>query len=291
MTAPVVVAVDGTDDGRHALRYGIELALLHDAPLRLLHVRHENVVLAPMMPLLPDPTLRGIAEHVLREAAVDAHRLGWTGAELQSVLAHGPRVPAIVAHAKDARCLVLGTRSSAVQRLLTGSTTNGVAALAEVPVVCVPSAWDPNVEFRRVTVGIDGSLASRHLIGAGMAAAHDRDAGLTVLHAWRPVGLYDAAIGGRAFAPRWEGETRPAVEGLVEPVHARHPEVKVEVELRYERPTVALHAASSGSDLLVIGRHGLSPLLPHLLGTTARSVIRTASCPVLVVPAPVDEWR
>lgn len=76
MTAPVVVAVDGTDDGRRALQYGIHLAIRYDAPLRLVHVRHENVVLSPMMPLLPDPTLDEIATRVLKEAVADTRDMG-----------------------------------------------------------------------------------------------------------------------------------------------------------------------------------------------------------------------
>ncbi len=286
MTAPVVVGVDGTDDGRRALRYGIDLAQAYDAPLRLVHVRHENLMLAPMLPMVPDPTLLEVAENVLEEAVGDARELGWTGEGPEAVLANAPRVAALVDQAHDARCVVLGTRSSRTDHLLTGSTSNGVAAHADVPVVCIPTVWDQDVRFHQITVGFDGSPVSVPVVEAAAQAALPLDARVVVLHAWRPVGQYDAAIGGHGFAQKWEQETRGAVEEMVEPVRAKHPNVKIDVELRYERPVVALHASSRDSDLVVIGRHGRHVRFGPRLGTTARTVIRTSACPVLVIPTP-----
>lgn len=286
MTGPVVVGVDGTDEGRRALRYGIGLARAFDAPLRLVHVRQENVLLAPMLPMVPDPTLLEVAQDVLDEAVRDAREMGWTGVGPEAVVANAPRVAAIVDAAHDARCIVLGTRSSRTDHLLTGSTSNGVAAHADVPVVCVPGAWDPDVRFHQVTVGFDGSPDSVPVVEAAAGPALALDSPVRVLHAWRPLEQYDAAIGGHSFAQRWEQETRGAVEEMVEPVRAKHPNVKFDVELRYERPVVALHTSSQDSDLLVIGRHGRHVRFGPRLGTTARTVIRTSACPVLVVPTP-----
>lgn len=286
MTGPVVVGVDGTDEGRRALRYGIGLARAFDAPLRLVHVRQENVLLAPMLPMVPDPTLLEVAQDVLDEAVRDAREMGWTGVGPEAVVANAPRVAAIVDAAHDARCIVLGTRSSRTDHLLTGSTSNGVAAHADVPVVCVPGAWDPDVRFHQVTVGFDGSPDSVPVVEAAAGPALALDSPVRVLHAWRPLEQYDAAIGGHSFAQRWEQETRAAVEKMVEPVRAKHPNVKFDLELRYERPVVALHTSSQDSDLLVIGRHGRHVRFGPRLGTTARTVIRTSACPVLVVPTP-----
>lgn len=286
MTGPVVVGVDGTDEGRRALRYGIGLARAFDAPLRLVHVRQENVLLAPMLPMVPDPTLLEVAQDVLDEAVRDAREMGWTGVGPEAVVANAPRVAAIVDAAHDARCIVLGTRSSRTDHLLTGSTSNGVAAHADVPVVCVPGAWDPDVRFHQVTVGFDGSPDSVPVVEAAAGPALALDSPVRVLHAWRPLEQYDAAIGGHSFAQRWEQETRGAVEEMVEPVRAKHPNVKFDLELSYERPVVALHTSSQDSDLLVIGRHGRHVRFGPRLGTTARTVIRTSACPVLVVPTP-----
>jgi nucleotide-binding universal stress UspA family protein len=286
MSAPVVVAVDGTAAGRRALRYGIDLARTYAAPLRLVHVQHDNVTLAPMRPLFPAPSLRGIAERVLSEAADDARRMGWGGEEPETVLARTPRVAAIVDHSSDARCVVVGRRSSSAQHLLAGSTTNGLAAHATVPVVSVPESWDPEVRFGQVAVGVDGGDRSAVLIEAAATMAHDLGARVLVMHAWRPDGQYDAAISGRTFEDRWEKETRPFLDKLIDPVRTRHPDVKLDVELKYDRPVVALHELARVSDLVVIGRHGDDHgRFTPALGSTARTLIRTSERPVVVVPA------
>ncbi len=279
-------AIDGTDEGRRALRYGIGLAQAYDAPLRLVHVRQENVLLAPMLPMFPDPTLLEVAQDVLDEAVRDARQMGWPAGPRSGARERRPGSRPSSTRRTTHGASVLGTRSSRTDHLLTGSTSNGVAAHADVPVVCVPSAWDPDVRFHQVTVGFDGSPDSVPVVGAAAGPAVALDSPVRVLHAWRPLEQYDAAIGGHSFAQTWEQETRGAVEEMVEPVRAKHPNVKIDVELRYERPVVALHTSSQDSDLLVIGRHGRHVRFGPRLGTTARTVIRTSACPVLVVPTP-----
>jgi nucleotide-binding universal stress UspA family protein len=195
-------------------------------------------------------------------------------------------VPAIVDHSADARCVVLGRRSSVAQHLLTGSTTNAVAAHAGVPVISVPETWDPDVRFGQISVGVDCSETSTVLVEAAATMARDLGERVVVMHAWRPVGQYDAAISGRAYEERWEKETLPLIDTHVDPVRTRHPDVKISIELRYERPVVALHEAARTSDLLVIGRHSEHLRFTPALGSTARTVIRTSEHPVVVVPAP-----
>jgi nucleotide-binding universal stress UspA family protein len=77
VTAPVVVAVDGSLDGRRALHMGVDLATQGGVPLRLIHVRHDNIVLTPGMPLLPEPGLDEVATRVLHESLADARRMRW----------------------------------------------------------------------------------------------------------------------------------------------------------------------------------------------------------------------
>ena len=290
--APVTVAVDGTDAGRRALRYGVELAVSVGSPLRLVHVRHENIVLAPMMPLLPDPTLDEVAERVMSAAVAESRRLGWSGPEPEMVRGKAPRVPAIVEAARGSRCVVLGTRSSTSAHLFTGSTTNGVAAHADVPVVCVPEPWDPEVRFHKVAVGVACDPTGTQVVEAAAAAAEDMDAVVEVVHAWRPAGQYDAAVTGHSYVERWEQEMRVTVDDLIRPVRAAHPHVKIDVNLDYERPVTALHRLSESSDLVVVGRHtgaGWQARFGPRLGSTARTVIRTSACPVLVVPTRDDD--
>lgn len=52
--------------------------------------------------------------------------------------------------------------------------------------------------------------------------------------------------------------------------------------------TIVAYAAANGFDAIVLGSHGRSGLARALLGSVAEHVIRTASCPVLTVPAPPE---
>jgi nucleotide-binding universal stress UspA family protein len=140
-------------------------------------------------------------------------------------------------------------------------------------------------------VGVDGSEESRTLVGAAAVIADDVGAHLVVMHAWRPVGQYDAAIGARTLEERWEMETRPLIDKLVDPVRSKHPDVEIRVNLRYERPVVGLFELTRSSDLVVIGRHRYRVPVPPRLGSTTRTLLRTCERPVLVVPTtpPAEE--
>jgi nucleotide-binding universal stress UspA family protein len=54
---------------------------------------------------------------------------------------------------------------------------------------------------------------------------------------------------------------------------------------------IARYAREHGVDLLVIGTHGRTGMSRALLGSVAERVIRTAPCPVLVVPASASGSR
>jgi nucleotide-binding universal stress UspA family protein len=49
-----------------------------------------------------------------------------------------------------------------------------------------------------------------------------------------------------------------------------------------------MHAAAVNADLLVLGRHGHTARLGLLVGSTTRTLLRTATCPVVVVPVGGD---
>jgi nucleotide-binding universal stress UspA family protein len=56
------------------------------------------------------------------------------------------------------------------------------------------------------------------------------------------------------------------------------------LRLEYERVPVALHAAAEHADLLILGRHGHRTPLGLRVGSNTRTLLRTTTCPVVVVP-------
>lgn len=282
---PFVVAVDGTEDGERAIRYAAQEARRTGRGLLLVHVVHETVATAPMLPLFGADTLHAVGHGVLADAVLLATGLVGEDVEIESQLLEGFRADRIIGAAGSAP-IVLGPRTSAFQSLLTGSTTAEVAAHARGPVICVPRDWEPGVELGRVVVGIDGSPASTGVLRAAFDAASDHDARLTVLHAWRPSGIYEAAVGGRVLADAWERQTEPVVWGLLAGLRGDRPDVQVDVMLRYARPEIALAEEARHADLVVIGRRGEDHPLGMSLGAKVRALIHAGLCPVEVAPVP-----
>lgn len=290
LTDYLVVAVDGTEDGDRAVRYALHEARRTGCALHLVHALHEAVETAPMLPLFQPDTLRAIGSGILEDAETQVRVVAGDDVEVEKHLMQGPVAAALIEAAGTAP-IVLGPRASSFQRLLTGSTTAEVAAHARGPVYCVPRDWHPNHDHGRVLVGVDGSPASRGVLEVALDAAEERGARLCVLHAWRPSGMYDAAIGGRVLADSWERQTEPAIWELVAGLRGDHPHVEVQVELRYARPEVALAEEARYADLLVVGRRGVDRSVGLSLGSKARALIHAGICPVLVAPVPAPLAR
>lgn len=281
---PVVVAVDGTEDGDRALKYAVEEARRLDCGLRLVHVPHETIPMAPMLPMFAEPTLHEIGAHILKESEELTRRLAGDEMPVEVTLEHGGRVAAILDASADARAIVVGPRPGSLTKLVVGSTTTGLAARASCPVFCVPQTWQGPTSRPRVVAGVDGSPHSGAVLDAAFEAADERRAELVVAHAWRPSGQYDAAIGGRAFVREWVEEAQRELGEIIAGRREQHPDVKVSYELRYQRPAVALAELAAGAELLVLGRRGRGAPFGLSLGSTARAMIRSEVCPVEIVP-------
>ena len=288
----LVIGIDGSEDGRRALRYGLALAEREDLSVRLVHVPpHQTDMYAPMMPYLPETTSRTIGEGLLAEAEEEAGEVGFDLSRTTTALAEGSRTPALLAHTDDARYVVLGTRSGA-HHLFTGSTSLSVAAQSPVPVHCVPRTWTTDHAVTgRIVVGLDGSPADVDVLTEAFLEAAARHATLRLVHAWRPVSPYDAAIVGRTVEGEWEQSARDALTKQVAEVAGRHPDVGWELELDFERVTVAVHKAAKDADLLVLGRHGHLVPPSRVVGSNTRTLLRTATCPVVVVPIRSDHEK
>ncbi len=284
MSPPVVVGIDGTGDGERALRFAVSEAARVGAGLRLVHAVHETVPLYPMLPLVDPDTMWQLGEQIMDEAAAMARRLSAPGCQVQTVVESGPASRVLLQSSVDARTIVLGHRHhGGLGRVLTGSTTTAVAAHANCPVVCVPTEWSTSVQHHRVVVGVDGSTESREALSAAFEAASARGSSLSVLHAWRLPDQYDAVVGAPVLREEWQSECEVVLAEVLAGWRGAYPDVTVDVDLCYDRPTTALVEASAKADLVLVGRHGSGRTLP--LGSIARALVNHSHCPVVVVPS------
>lgn len=195
-------------------------------------------------------------------------------------------VRALVRHADRGRMIVLQHRRiSTLNRIVTGSTTNGVAARAAVPVVSVPEDWSASSPPGTVvTVAVQDPGEAAALLRAGFEQARSRQTALVVLHAWWLASGYDVTVVDATMRREWADRAQASLAPALDELRDEYPDVDVTVEVRHAPPIEALLDSASGSALLVIGRrHHLLPLGSHL-GPHARAVLNHSACPVLVVP-------
>ncbi|MGN6576488.1 MAG: universal stress protein, partial [Nocardioides sp.] len=156
----IVVGTDGGPDSDRAIAYAVTEASLRRQSLRLVHVVPEAVPMSAMLPLYGVDSLRTVGAQILATAADKVHELAGDKVGLDTVLAHGPRVPALLAHTADASLIVLGRRSSTLARIRTGSTTSATASRADCPVVAVPEEWTNAPEHGHVVAAVDGTAGN-----------------------------------------------------------------------------------------------------------------------------------
>jgi nucleotide-binding universal stress UspA family protein len=281
---PVVVGVDGSEQSDRAVHYAVAEARRRGTGVTLVHAVHET---APMAAMLPLYSVEAFAE-VGRRLVDDAERLVLDldpGMEVGTSVKGGSRVGVLVDAAAHASVVVLGHRSrSLAGRVLTHSTSSGVAARAHCPVVSVPDTWAPGGDLGRVVVGIDETSASHDALDHAFLEARRRKATLVVLHAWRLPTAYDDISYSRLAVDEWMGEATAEIEKTLAPFREVYPDVQVEIALRHEYAGPALVAATEEVDLVVVGRRGHGAPLGIYLGSLARLLIREGKCPVEVVP-------
>ena len=293
--SPVVLAVAKDADMTSALTYAAAEALRRNAELILVHVFQ---FLPVDMRDVDETTLdlrhaEYMASEVLRVAHERAEQLVDNRVNVTSRLIQGSVVQELVDASVDAALVVLQRRDlSRLTRVLTRSTSSGIAARAHAPVAVVPTSW-PGDSHQVVTVGIDALDRGDELLRRALEEARLRGATLRVQHALWFAGGYDDVILEHATDERRHADARRALEAVLAEVQGDDDvgaEVKAEIDVRHERPGDMLVAASRGSDLVVIGQHdGLVPVGSHL-GPIARGVLRESASPVLVV-APTRSHR
>lgn len=295
---PIVVGVDGSEQGLHAVEFAVDEARRSGCGVRLVHALPEVAASSPVVPLAAYEILDDVAQQVMQQAEETARAASGGRVRLEKVVRTGTRVHVLVEASEGARLVVLGHRERSVrERALTASTSTGVASRAHCPAVCIPSSWPGSDPHARVVVGIEDPAQAHDLLSRAFAVASGRRARLRVLHAWRLQRPYDDIMVGEPGASDWAAQVTERLETATAGLRSAFPEVEVEIDVRHQDPASALVAASDEADLLLLGRRRHTAPLGLLLGVTARAVIRESRCPVEITsvrphrPDAPDETR
>lgn len=290
---PVVVGADADGTAGPALRWAARHARDTGRPLLAVHATEPEALAARAAGAgAPDITALLEAEEARSDQVREtvAQLAEELGIEAEVSVERGSPVRRLVEHQDDAAVIVVGTgRKGAIEEWVLGTTSIGVAAHAKIPVVVVNPDVDVDALTRgRVGVAIDGSDDSRSAALAAVEHAAATDTRLTALIAWY-LEVVDGYVVTEPDSPEWkriEEDRRAILAEALRPALAEHPEVQVDLDVRRGPIVGILREASKELDLLVLGSRGRGSFAGRLLGSVSQRVMRSASCPVMVVTAP-----
>ncbi|GAB3887504.1 universal stress protein [Kibdelosporangium lantanae] len=264
MSKPIVVGVDGTPGSQPALEWAITEAHRRNLPILVLHVGDLDDYPAVSSGSLLERT------HGQRVAVKAVHAVHARGVKVSSVVIPGSPADVLTGWSTDASMIVLGSRG------LHGSVGSSVSAHARCPVVVVH-----NASRRRgpVVVGVDGSPASRSAIAFAMDYAARRNTWVRAVHAWRRSMLPGAGD----IATERATHLKVVVDAMAA-VRDQFPTVPVRVARPLGRPADILTDESSAAQLVVLGTRGHGYVTGLLLGSVSQTLVRSANCPVAVIP-------
>ncbi|MEV6765093.1 universal stress protein [Streptomyces sp. NPDC051105] len=297
-TAPVIAAVDGSDDSLRALDWALDAARRRDAPLRVVHVRQyaawgqPDVMVAGEADTAGDPVLDEVGDRLAADAG---------GPAVEYVAMEGIPSALLPELGSDAQLLVLGSRGrGGFASLILGSNGMAAARDAQCPVVVVPRPGRevpdefPTRPGPRVVVGVDVDSPDDATLAFAFGEAARRGARLQVIAAYPwPVQFW--ATAGELAPPtvdqdEVEQETRTLAEGFLAPHLKEHPNLPIELLALPGDAAGALVAASKAAELVVVGRHRRRLLAPaRMIGSVTQAVLLHAASPIAVIPPPPSE--
>lgn len=140
-----------------------------------------------------------------------------------------------------------------------------------------------------IVVGVDGSEGGRRALDWAVTEAATRGSAVRAVIAWSWNGLdYDpiAALDRVEENALANQVVNAEIDALVQ---RRGSALPVTGEAVEGSPADVLTEAARTADLLVLGSHGHSRVRHTVLGSVSEACIRKATCPVVVLPAPVRE--
>jgi len=294
----VLYPTDLSEAARPAARYAAAIARWYGARVTVLHIvpTFEPIPIpsegtGAATTLIQPPTRDAVEAEVRR--AVSADELG--DLDVAVIVAAGDPVRAIVEHAGSADLVVMGTHGrSGIDRLLSGSVTERVFRLAPCPVLAVPPHVTPaggsNAVFRRVLCPVDFSPSSQRALEVALDVTRQANGALTVVTVIEWLAEEEpqttAHFNVSEYRQHVIADKRARLAALLSDESRTWCDIDEVVTLGRAHREVLRLAAEQQSDLIVMGAQGRGGASLALFGSTTPSVVRGATCPVLVVRSP-----
>jgi nucleotide-binding universal stress UspA family protein len=307
MYRSLLVPLDGSDFGEHALPLALSLARRLGATLRVVHVHVSPWVASGELGVQYDET----TDRILREgdrAYLDAvvQRIAAVGNIcLSSALLDGPVADVISGHATatGSDLLLMTTHGrDPLARFWLGSVADALVRQASIPILLVrPKEAPPDLAqelvVRRMLIPLDGSELAEQILEPALALGAATQAEYTLLRIVQPMipgghipagakvtGVREPLLGHLQALHRQEWtEAQDYLERLAERLRSRPLTVQTRV-VSHDQPAAAIldGASAHGADLIALATQGRGGLKRLLLGSVADKVVRGAATPVFV---------
>jgi nucleotide-binding universal stress UspA family protein len=279
----IIAAVDTTERTLDAIELAKRLGDMTGAPV-------DVVTVFPYLPLA-DPSgkelkdLREESRTILRELA---NASGLEAANVEVIPGNLPaRELQRLSEQDETGLLVVGsTHRGAIGRVLPGAVGERLLTGSACPVALAPRGYAERspTSFERVGVAFDGSEEADRALEVGRAVVRASGARLRIIGVFEPMtfgALATGRTGGASVNDLLRAELRSALDAAVADASDGHAP-----ESRFLEGSAAkvLAAESAELDLLVTGSRRYGPRAAVLLGGTTHALMRSAACPMLVVP-------
>jgi nucleotide-binding universal stress UspA family protein len=280
----ILCPVDFFPASEKAVHYAAGMAAIYGAKIHLLHAVMPVIPVAYEFPMDTSAITKSMKEASSLEMRKLAAKLKTRGVKAETDIRIGT-VHDVIGRAISRikpELIAMGTHGrTGIDRWFLGSVTEWLMRHSPVPVLAL-SAKERLREpaFRRILVTTDFSEGTADALDFALSIAQENESHVTLLHVVNDVGMdvstkyRDSIINGvetklESFIP---DDVRDWCEIRVK-VEVGHPYRVIERILEKEKP-----------DLIVMNIHGKGMLDRALLGSTAERVVRSAKCPVLLIP-------
>lgn len=291
MSSTIIVGFDGRDHAADALALGRLLAERTGAALLVVCAYPEDPLGESGAAADIGTGVRQDAEAALEKARGLCAEQGGepAGTEYHALAGAKPsQVLHELAERTEALAIVVGaTHHGAAVRLLTGSTPERVLDGSPCPVAVAPVGYAGRAPVGgaplRIAVAFDASPEAAHALDVAAGLAREAGGRLRIVTAVNgAVGLYPPLDPG-AYAEIAE-VARTAARERLDAAVAGLEGVEAETAVLDGEPAIVLLEDSHDDDLLVTGSGGKGPFRRVLMGSVSRTLLREATCPVVIVP-------
>lgn len=272
MAERYIIGVDGSEQSRTALNWGLTRAAQTGAHVELLHVADDSF-LSESVAFLSEA--QAASEQMLEAEREYARAQGYTG-EITGTAVVGHPIAELEEVSKRADLVILGAHAgSKLAGSFFGTRAVKIAAVSHCPVAVVPHVVEGQPK-PGIVVGVDGSDAAKKAIAFAAEEASLRGVPLIAVYAWMPPltpGLEYLWSEELVESQRASAEEAIAIgtAGLA----GRYPDLQIERKIVQSPPVAALLQAAEEADTIVVGSRGRGGLSRLLLGSVSHGVLQS----------------